>query len=29
MEEKYIPNPNKIPNIERDGFIEPATLEKL
>ena len=28
MEEKYIPDPNKIPNIEKDGFIDPATLEK-
>ena len=29
MEEKYIPDPNKIPNIEKDGFIDPATIEKL
>ena len=28
-EEKYIPDPNKIPNIEKDGFIDPTTLEKL
>ena len=29
MEEKYIPNPNKIPNIEKDHFIDPPILEKL
>ena len=29
MEEKYISNPNKIPNIEKDGFIYPTPLEKL
>ena len=29
MEKKYIPHPNKIPNIEKDGFIDPAQLEKL
>ena len=28
-EEKYIPNPNKILNIEKDHFIDPPTLEKL
>ena len=28
-EEKYIPNPNKIPNIEKDRFIDLPTLEKL
>ena len=28
-EEKYIPNPNKIPNIEKDCFIDRPTLEKL
>ena len=28
-EEKYIPNPNKIPNIENNCFIGPPTLEKL
>ena len=28
-EEKYIPNPNKIPNMEKDRFIDPPTLEKL
>ena len=28
-EEKYIPNPNKIPNIEKDRVIDLPTLEKL
>ena len=28
-EEKNIPNPNKIPNTEKDRFIDPPTLEKL
>ena len=28
-EEEYIPNPNKIPNIGKDRFIGPPTLEKL
>ena len=28
-EEKCIPNPNKIPNIEKDRFIGPPALEKL
>ena len=28
-EEKYISNPNKIPNIEKDGFIDPTPLKKL
>ena len=28
-EEKYIPNPNKIPNIKKDSFIGLPTLEKL
>ena len=28
-EEEYIPNPNKIPNIEKDRFIYPPTLKKL
>ena len=28
-EEKYISNPNKIPNIEKGGFIDPTPLEKL
>ena len=28
-EEKNIFNPNKIPNIKKDDFIDPATLEKL
>ena len=26
-EEKYIPNPNKIPNIEKDRFIDLPTLK--
>ena len=29
MEEKYIPNPNKISNIGKDGFIDLPTPEKL
>ena len=28
-EEKNIPNPNKIPNIKKDDFIDSTTLEKL
>ena len=28
-EEEYIPNPNKIPNIEKDCFIDSPTPEKL
>ena len=28
-EEKNIPNPNKIPNIEKDCFIDSPTLENL
>ena len=29
MEEKYVPNPNKILNIEKDRIIDPPILEKL
>ena len=29
MEEKNISNPNKIPNIKKDDFIDSTTLEKL
>ena len=29
LEEEYISDPNKIPNIEKVGFIDPTTLEKL
>ena len=29
MEEKNIPNPNKIPNIKKGNFIDSTTLEKL